>query len=164
MLAWIGLGSNLGDCVSLLRSALNALARLPNSELLAVSPFYRSAALQLPGDNQQHPDYCNAVAAIRSGLQPEELLQHLLRIELAHGRDRGAEQRWQSRSLDLDLLAVGQQRVHTATLNLPHAELHKRDFVLQPWADLAAGHQLPGVGSVGDCYRTLETQPLKHWA
>ncbi|MGJ8668582.1 MAG: 2-amino-4-hydroxy-6-hydroxymethyldihydropteridine diphosphokinase [Oceanococcus sp.] len=164
MLSWIGLGSNLGDSSVLLQAAVADLACLPASELIAVSPFYRSKALQSATETQAQPDYCNAVAALQTDLAPQVLLDALLRIERQHGRDRRDERRWQSRSLDLDLLVVGDQHQQTATLSLPHPELHKRDFVLQPWSDLASGMSINDQGMLAECLHRLESAPLQSWA
>ncbi len=164
MLSWIGLGSNLGDSPTLLRSAVRALSQLPQTELVAVSAFYRSAALRLEDDSEVYPDYCNAVAALRTQLSPEALLKALLKIEREHGRDRASELRWRPRCLDLDLLAMGQLRVKTEDLKLPHPELHKRDFVLQPWRDLAPAQALQMHPCVAESLRQLGSQPLQSWA
>ena len=163
-IAFIGLGSNLGDSPGLLGSALKALATLPDSRLVACSPFYRSPAMTL-GDAPQ-PDYCNAVAQLATRLAPEPLLTALLAIERAHGRLRAGEGRWQPRTLDLDLLALGAECVHTGRLQLPHPGLSQRDFVLQPWADLAPRWPLADQSAVGDMLTRLcgdGRTPLPVW-
>ncbi len=162
-LSFVGLGSNLDEPPRQLRSALQALGRLPDCELLAVSPFYRSAALTPPGDARPQPDYCNAVAALRSPLDPEALLSCLLDIERAHGRERRAERRWQPRPLDLDLLSCGSHTIARPNLCLPHPELASRRFVLQPWADLAGAFTAPGLAPVAVLLRRLTDQPLSRW-
>ncbi len=162
-LSFVGLGSNLDDPPAQLRSALAALARQQACELLAISPFYRSAALTPPGDPRPQPDYCNAVVALRSALPPGELLQMLLAIEKAHGRERQADQRWQPRPLDLDLLSCGRQIVQQARLRLPHPELAARRFVLQPWADLAPGFAPPGHAQLAHLLGQLTCPPLQRW-
>lgn len=163
MLGWIGLGSNLGDSANLLRSALRVLDSRPDCRLLAVSPFYRSPALTLPGDHTAQPDYCNAVAALETQLSPQHLLAALLQIENQHGRKRSDSQRWQPRSLDLDLLALGDCHCDSEGLRLPHAQLHKRGFVLQPWADIAPTTIIPGHGTVAACLARLHAAPLENW-
>ena len=128
--AYIALGANLGQPAATLRRAFAALAALPESALLAHSSLYRSAPIQSSG-----PDYINAVAAITTGLPPLALLEHLLQIEQSEGRQRP----WPNapRTLDLDLLLYGQQRIQTPRLTIPHPRMHQRAFVLLPLAEIA---------------------------
>ena len=100
-IAWVGLGSNLGDSAALLRSAACALHQLPKSRLVALSAFYRTPALTADPQDAPQPDYCNAVAAVQTALAAEPLLDALLAIEREHGRIRQAGARWQARVLDL---------------------------------------------------------------
>lgn len=143
--AYIGLGSNLEDPAAQLRRALDALARHPALELLAVSPFYRTDPVGPPGQ----PDFVNAVAAVRTALPAHGLLRVLQDQERAQGRTR--ELRWGPRTLDLDLLLFGQTVCHDAELTLPHPGLHERAFVLYPLRDVAP-HDLvvPGHGPLAD--------------
>ena len=141
--AWVGLGSNLGDPVAQVRSAFDALAELPETELIARSPLYGSAPMG-PADQ---PDYVNAVAHLRTGLGPHELLTELQRVESAAGRSRTGR-RWGPRELDLDLLAMGRRRLADERLTLPHPGLGERAFVLRPLADLDPELEIPGVGRV----------------
>lgn len=136
--AYIGLGSNLEEPRAQLRRALEALGRLERSELLRSSPFYRSAPMG-PADQ---PDYLNAVAALRTELPPLELLDRLQAIETEQGRRRGA-QRWGPRTLDLDLLLYGQERIDSPRLSVPHPGLTERSFVLVPLLDIAPDLVLP---------------------
>lgn len=140
-LAYIGLGANLGDTRQALEQALAELAALPDSRLVAVSGAYRSAPVDAGG-----PDFLNAVAALETGLAPEALLDALLAIELAHGRER--PYRHAPRTLDLDLLLHGQQQIASPRLSLPHPRLHQRAFVLLPLLELAAGLVVPGLGAL----------------
>lgn len=164
--ALIGMGSNLAQGVRqpehLLRSALKAMAALPESELLAVSPFYRSPALTM--DDQPQPDYCNAVACLRSALSPERLLQQLLEIERQHGRVRAQGTRWQARSLDLDLLVFGNAVINSPSLHLPHPQLGRRSFVLVPMLDLLARYRLPGGAELSAMCRSEKRAELRLWA
>ena len=163
-IAWVGLGSNLGDSAVLLRSALRALQALPHSALLASSAFYRTPALTCEQDAAPQPDYCNAVAALRTALGATELLSKLLEIECEHGRVRAAGMRWQARQLDLDLLCLGDQVIHEPGLSVPHPELHRRNFVLEPWHDIAASLPIPGQGKVAQCRQALGCVPPPLWA
>ncbi len=163
-IAWVGLGSNLGDSSALLRSALRALHTLPHTELLASSAFYRTPALTCADDPTPQPDYCNAVAALRTALGATELLKALLGIEREHGRVRAAGVRWQARELDLDLLCVADQVIHEPGLSVPHPELHRRNFVLEPWHDIAASAPIPGQGRVDQCRQALGCVAPPLWA
>ena len=141
--AYVGLGANLGDARLTLQAALNALAALPDTQLVAVSSLYRSAPIDSSG-----PDYLNAVAALDTALEPHPLLSALQAIEQVHGRER--PYRNAPRTLDLDLLLHGDARLDTPTLTLPHPRLHQRAFVLLPLAEIAPALALPGRGAVAD--------------
>ncbi|RON56106.1 2-amino-4-hydroxy-6-hydroxymethyldihydropteridine diphosphokinase [Pseudomonas frederiksbergensis] len=127
---YIGMGSNLADPAEQLRSAVEALARLPRTELIGVSAFYQSDSL-LPGQ----PRYTNAVAALDSSLAPLELLDALQAIENEQGRER--LERWGPRTLDLDIVLFGDRLIDEPRLKVPHYHLQERAFVLYPLAELA---------------------------
>lgn len=139
--AYIGLGSNLAEPIRQVQQAIDALAVLPLSKLVARSSLYRSAALATDSAEPQ-PDYINAVAAIDTALAPQALLAALLHIEQHQGRVRGSE-RWTARTLDLDLLLYGTLQLQTASLTLPHYALTERAFVVLPLAEIAPDLQLP---------------------
>lgn len=155
--AYIGLGANLGDARGTLRSALSCIARLAQTELLASSPFYRSAPVDAGG-----PDYTNAVAAIATRLDPHELLDRLQGIEAEHGRERPFVNA--PRSLDLDLLLYGEQVINSKRLCVPHPRMHQRAFVLRPLADLAPHLHVPGHGHVGQLLAALTEQSIERLA
>ena len=127
---YIGMGSNLAAPEDQLRSAVQALAQLPDSRFVGVSAFYQSDSL-LPGQ----PRYTNAVAAIDSTLSPLDLLDALQAIELDQGRER--HERWGPRTLDLDILLFGDRLIDEPRLKVPHYHMHARPFVLYPLAELA---------------------------
>ena len=127
---YIGMGSNLADPAEQLRSAVDALAQLPQTELVGVSAFYQSDSL-LPGQ----PRYTNAVAALDSTLPPLELLDALQAIENGQGRER--LERWGPRTLDLDIVLFGDRLIDEPRLKVPHYHLQERAFVLYPLAELA---------------------------
>jgi 2-amino-4-hydroxy-6-hydroxymethyldihydropteridine diphosphokinase len=138
---FVGLGANLGDMATTLDRAVEALAGLPTTRVVAESARYRSAPLQASG-----PDYLNCVVELTTALEPEQLLAALQRIEAAHGRERPF--RNAPRTLDLDLLLYGQRCLHTETLALPHPRLHERAFVLAPLLDIAPDIVHPVLGSL----------------
>lgn len=153
--AYIGLGANLGDPVAQLLSAAEALARLPDTRLLARSPLYRSK----PVGHAAQPDYVNAVAALATRLPPRALLNALLRIESQHGRTRAFKNA--PRTLDLDLLLYDGLVMHEPGLCLPHPRMLERGFVLQPLADIAADARIPGHGLACDALRRLGAHDLQ---
>ena len=127
---YIGMGSNLADPAEQLRSAVDALGQLPDTELVGVSAFYQSDSL-LPGQ----PRWCNAVAALDSTLAPLDLLDALQAIENDQGRER--LERWGPRTLDLDILLFGDRLIDEPRLKVPHYHMQERAFVLYPLAELA---------------------------
>lgn len=154
--AYIGLGSNLAEPEHQLRSAVEALARLPHTRLLTVSPFYLTPPMGPPGQ----PDYVNAAAALETTLPPLELLDALLAIEAAQGRTRDGV-RWGPRTLDLDLLLYGDEVICHPRLTVPHPGLAERAFVLLPLADIAPGLILPDGRAVAVLARECERQGIR---
>src|SRR5688572_29153099 len=102
-LAFIAVGSNLGDRLSFIQSAVDDLDRSADIEVLAMSDVIETAAV----GNSMQPPFLNAAVSIRTALSPRALLERCLHIEKKHGRIRAADHRWQSRTLDLDVLLFG---------------------------------------------------------
>jgi 2-amino-4-hydroxy-6-hydroxymethyldihydropteridine diphosphokinase len=138
---FIGLGANLGDARATVNAAFDELAALPGTRLVARSSLYRTAPVDATG-----PDFVNAVAELRTALEPEALLQALQAIEARHDRQR--PYRNAPRTLDLDLLLVGERAFATPALTVPHPRLHQRAFVLEPLLELAPGLSHPALGSL----------------
>ncbi|WP_425468394.1 2-amino-4-hydroxy-6-hydroxymethyldihydropteridine diphosphokinase [Parahaliea aestuarii] len=130
MTCYLGLGSNLDDPERQLQDALAALAKLPRSRLAAASPVYRSEPVGPDGQD----DYLNAVVALITELQPLELLDALQAIENNQGRVR--DERWGPRTIDLDILLFGEQRIDEPRLQVPHPAMAERNFVLVPLTDI----------------------------
>lgn len=149
---YIGLGSNLDDPVSQVNRAIDALAGIPRTELRAVSSLYRSTPM---GPSDQ-PDYINAVAALLTQFEPEQLLRELQTLELAQGRDRSAGERWGPRTLDLDMLVFAGRRVSAEDLAVPHPRIAERNFVVLPLADIAPDLEIPGLGAVRTLAREID--------
>ena len=129
-LAYVGLGANLGERETALRSALAAIGRLPGTRVTRVSPLYGSAPVDAGG-----PDYLNAVTELTTTLAPQALLEALQTIERGAGRER--PYRNAPRTLDLDILWFGGQIIDSPALTVPHPRMAERAFVLRPLADLA---------------------------
>ncbi|MCS6944137.1 MAG: 2-amino-4-hydroxy-6-hydroxymethyldihydropteridine diphosphokinase [Sutterellaceae bacterium] len=154
--AYIGLGANLGDPQATLHAAVEALKGLERSQFVALSPFYRTAPIDAEG-----PDYLNAVACLDSELEPFSLLLHLQDIERMLGRRRRGVPRNAARSIDLDLLLVGNLILRSTPLTLPHPRLHERAFVLRPLLDLAPQIVLPGLGPAADFLPRVANQRIE---
>ena len=131
-LAYIGLGSNLGNPTAQVRQALGELAGLPLSTLVAQSSLYATP----PVGPQDQPDFINAVAVIKTALSPLALLDQLQALEQRHRRQR--LRHWGPRTLDLDLLLYGQQAIERPRLKVPHPYMHERAFVLVPLVEVAS--------------------------
>ncbi|MFK3740401.1 2-amino-4-hydroxy-6-hydroxymethyldihydropteridine diphosphokinase [Massilia sp. TN1-12] len=155
MIAWVGIGANLGDARANVLDALDRLARLPGARLLQASSLYRTAPIDSSGD-----DYVNAVASLDTGLDAHALLRALFDIEQAHGRER--PYRNAPRTLDLDLLLYGDDIIADApVLLVPHPRLHERAFVLAPLAELAPDLVIPGRGSVASLLPGVADQSIE---
>lgn len=154
--AFVGLGSNLADPAAQVREALEALKRLPNSRLRACSRLYRNPPLA----GLDQPTYVNAVAALETHLPPLDLLHALQAIEVAQGRRR-AGQRWESRTLDLDLLLYGELVTDTPELVLPHPGILERPFVVGPLYEIEPDLEIPGRGPLGLALAALDMTELR---
>jgi len=140
--AYVALGANLGDAHATVRAALDQLACLDETRLVAASSIYRTA----PVGCVHQPDFFNAVARLETRLEPHELLAALLALEADFGRTRRT--RNDPRTLDLDLLLFDDLVLNLPSLTLPHPRLHLRAFVLVPLAEIAPDLVLPGRGSL----------------
>jgi 2-amino-4-hydroxy-6-hydroxymethyldihydropteridine diphosphokinase len=141
-IAFIGLGSNVGDRAAHIAGAIAALGATAGIVVERVSEPIETDPVGPPG---QGP-YLNAAARLRTTLDPPALLEVLLDIERGHGRDRTAEVRWGPRTLDLDLLLHGPLVLDEPGLTIPHPRMHERDFVLRPLADVGPDAVHPGRG------------------
>lgn len=155
-IAYIGLGSNQGEVVEALNSAIESLRSIEQTEVVAVSPFYRSTPIDAPG-----PDFMNAVVKAETALEPYALLLHLLDIELMLGRKRRGLKKNAPRNVDLDLLLLGDMIVQSTPLTLPHPRLHLRAFVLRPLLDLAPEIRIPGQGPAASFLDAVEDQKVE---
>jgi len=143
--AYVGLGANVGDREATIAAAV---ARLPG--VVAVSRLVETD----PVGVVDQPPFLNGAAELETRLGPRELLDTLLAIERDLGRER--RERWGPRTIDLDLLVYGDERVDEPGLTLPHPRLHERRFALEPLAELAPGLVIPGRGAVADLLAELD--------
>ena len=148
---YIGLGANLGDPPAQLREALRRLDAAPAVRLLRVSRPCRTP----PWGVDAQPPFINAVAELETTLAPAALLETLLAVERAGGRERGGL-RWGPRMIDLDLLLDGDAAVDLPGCTVPHPRLRERAFVLVPLAELAPDALVPGAGPVAALLAALD--------
>jgi 2-amino-4-hydroxy-6-hydroxymethyldihydropteridine diphosphokinase len=141
--AFIALGSNLGDRLGNLQSAVDGLAGARGISMVRTSRVYETAPVGPP-----QPDYLNAVVLVETSLSARELLEACLAIEKAMGRER--KERWGPRTIDLDLLLYGREDIHEPGLVVPHPRMHERGFVLAPLLELEADPTLPGGRRLAD--------------
>lgn len=157
-LAFIALGSNQASPLEQVAQALDALAAIPLSRVVATSSFYRTPPL----GPQDQPDYLNAAVALETMLTPEELLKHTQRIELEQGRVR-KEQRWGPRTLDLDIMLFGDRTINTSSLTVPHYDMRNRAFMLLPLLEIAPDAIFPDGQRVAAVLETLSGAGITYW-
>ena len=154
----IALGSNLGDSLSALQGAVDAIADTPDVWVTAVSPVYETAPVDCPPGSQ---NFLNAILLADTTLAANRLLERALAVEDAYDRER-SDVANAPRTLDVDLIVVGDRRSDTDTLQLPHPRAAERPFVLKPWFDLEPDAELPDAGPIADLLAGLGTEGLVH--
>ena len=151
------IGSNLGDRLSNLQGAVDALGDTPDVIVVDVSSVYETEPVGGPANA---PSFLNIVLLAETTLEPRTLLERAQAIEDAFGRDRSGE-RWAPRTLDVDLIVVGQVQLDQPDLKLPHPLAGERGFVLVPWAEIDGRGALPGVGEVAELASAVDTSGVK---
>jgi 2-amino-4-hydroxy-6-hydroxymethyldihydropteridine diphosphokinase len=151
LLAYVGLGSNLGDREATIRRALELLDSDPEIELVAVSSQRETD----PVGYLEQPRFLNLACSLETDLSPRELLDRLLAVERALGRRRDGP-RFGPRTIDLDLLLYGDVSLHEPGLTVPHPRLAERRFALEPLAELDPDLALPDGRPVADLLSELE--------
>jgi len=154
-IAVLALGSNLGDRGETLHSAVEQLGEHPKIRVLEQSPLVESIALTESGPDESEPHYLNGVIKIATKLSPEKLLKATSEVERLHGRIR--ERRWESRSLDIDIITFENKKQNSKNLTLPHPRAHERAFVLVPWLLMDGEAELVGFGKVSEL-----AEPIKN--
>ncbi len=136
-IVYIAFGGNIGDSRWIFREAKLAL-KSEIGPVVGSSRLYSARPMVDPHERikSEQSIYLNAAASFETGLSPEEVLQVCIAVEKEHGRDRSSGIRWGARTLDLDIIAYGDSVVDLPTLTIPHPEMHLRDFVLYPLADI----------------------------
>ncbi|MFP7761314.1 2-amino-4-hydroxy-6-hydroxymethyldihydropteridine diphosphokinase [Marisediminicola sp. LYQ85] len=149
----IALGSNLGDRESALRQAVRSIDGIDGVTVTAASDIVQSQALTAHGVDDSAPAYLNAVVTATVELAPLHLLDRLNDIERDLGRVRA--ERWGDRTIDLDIVAIGDEQLESDRLTIPHPEAQKRSFVLVPWLQIEPDAVLPRGGPVVDLVARL---------
>ena len=147
ILAYVGLGSNLGDRESLIAQAAALIGAVRLSTVRESEPW----------GYENQPPFLNAAAELETVLSPRQLLDHLLDVERRLGRERVGP-RWGPRTIDLDLLLYGDLEVQEAGLIVPHPYLLERRFVLEPLAELIPTQKIPGNGTVSEALAGLQSE------
>ena len=148
--AYVGLGANIGPRETTLVRAVDRLRATDGIEVLAVSQLRETE----PVGVVDQPPFLNGAVELETALAPRELLDVLLEIERALGRER--HERWGPRTVDLDLLVYGDEIVDEPGLSVPHPRLHERRFALEPLSELAPELDVPGLGRVSDALSALD--------
>lgn len=138
-LCYLGLGSNLNSPERQLRRAVNVLRKLPKSCITQIASFYRSEAW----GRKTQPKFCNTVIALQTQLSPQQLLCYCHKIE--HQQQRVRRLQWGSRTLDIDILLYGTQKIDTVDLKIPHPRITERDFVFLPLLEIAPSLTINGL-------------------
>jgi 2-amino-4-hydroxy-6-hydroxymethyldihydropteridine diphosphokinase len=151
-IAVLALGSNLGDRAAALQGAVDAILESPAVTGVAVSPVYETA----PVGGPEQPDYLNAVLLVDTELPALALLERAQAVEQTYGRVR--DERYGARTLDVDVITIGDDVSNDPVLTLPHPRAHERAFVLHPLVDVAPDLVLPGRGGAAQLLAALPDQ------
>jgi 2-amino-4-hydroxy-6-hydroxymethyldihydropteridine diphosphokinase len=155
----LSLGANLGERLTSLQGAVHALADTPDVWVTGVSPVYETEPVDCPPGSE---NFLNAVVLIDTTLAASRLLDRAHAIEDAFGRERGAGIEVNApRTLDVDVIVVGDRRADEESLRLPHPRAYERAFVLQPWVDLEPDAVLPDHGPIADLLQQTDRSGLK---
>jgi 2-amino-4-hydroxy-6-hydroxymethyldihydropteridine diphosphokinase len=149
----VALGSNLGDRLAKLQGAVDSLADTPDVWVTEVSPVYETAPVDAPEGSEP---FLNAVVLLDTTLSAYTLLDRAQAIESAFGRQRSDVVN-APRTLDVDLIVIGDRRADDEQLVLPHPRAHERAFVLVPWAAVDDEAAIPGIGPVTELLEKVDT-------
>lgn len=155
MVGALALGSNMGDASATLQGAVDALASTPGVTIVGVSRVVETD----PVGGPEQDDYLNAVVLITTSLEPLALLEATQAVEQQFGRVRDI--RWGPRTLDIDILAMGDLVLESERLTVPHPRAHERGFVLVPWFDADPAAVIPGRGGVADLLANVGSEGVR---
>lgn len=148
-LAYVALGSNLGDRLGNLQRAVRLIGEVPGTRVLRTSSVYETA----PREVEDQPEFLNAVAEVETERGPRQLLDALLAIEARLGRERRVK--YGPRSIDLDVLLYGDEEIHEPGLDVPHPKMLERAFVIVPLAELEPARVTPSGQKLRELAREL---------
>jgi len=157
--AYLSLGSNLGDRLAHLAEAVRRLSTSPGVNIAGASPVYETEPLGADGavlDGQ--PAYLNCAVAVDVTLTPDELRSATLGVERAMGR--GEHGKWESRTIDIDIVLYGDTAVSTPAVTVPHVRMHERAFVIKPLLDLDPSLSAPGIGPLAALLPKVSAQGI----
>jgi 2-amino-4-hydroxy-6-hydroxymethyldihydropteridine diphosphokinase len=152
--AFVGLGSNLGDREDFIRRAVERIAALPKTTMVAHSTWRETEPVGI----RDQPPFLNGAVELQTELGPRELLASLLEIERQLGRERRGVPRGGPRTIDLDLLVYDDLELAERNLTVPHPRIAERRFALEPLADLDRALEVPGKGTVETLLAELDSR------
>ena len=138
----IALGSNLGNRLEYIRTAITTLHRSHKITVIDFSSVFESDAQTLD-EHETQPSYLNAIVLVATSLSPVALLETCLQVESDNGRERQLDRRWEARTLDLDIILYGHEILNSESLKIPHPLLAQRRFVLQPLFEIRPDFHIP---------------------
>lgn len=159
-LVYVGLGSNIENPKYQIQTAVLSMQGLPDTHYIKDSGLFLSRPMKLDGDASYYPDYYNAVALLESRLEPLVLLDYLQAIEDQQGRLR--KKRWDSRTIDLDILLYGDRQIKHERLQVPHPGLIEREFVLYPLQKIVSEIDIPGHGKLSKIIEACSENGLRY--
>jgi 2-amino-4-hydroxy-6-hydroxymethyldihydropteridine diphosphokinase len=155
MKATVGIGSNLGDRLGYLQTAINSLDLATGTQVHSISSVFETDPVGGPDQD----DYLNAVVVLKTILSPQQLLSVTQQIE--NDANRVREVHWGPRTLDIDILAMDNEHFETESLTLPHPRAHERGFVLLPWSELDPDFVIPGNGTVSQALEHVTIEGVR---
>jgi 2-amino-4-hydroxy-6-hydroxymethyldihydropteridine diphosphokinase len=157
-IAYLGLGSNIGDRISNLQDTLRLIGELDEARISKVSSVYETE----PVGYIDQPSFLNCVIEIDTGLSPKELLKQTNEIEIKLKRTRSI--RWGPRTIDIDILVFDETEVDEPDLEIPHPRICERAFVIEPLLELSPDIEIKGLGKLEECKKNVADQKIKKLA
>lgn len=155
---WLAVGSNLYKPFQQVNTTINLLKSLPKTSFITCSSYYRSR----PFGIHNQPDFLNTVVKLHTELTPEQLLDHTKKIEIYQGRVR-TNQRWGPRIIDIDILLFDNLIINTPRLIVPHYDMHHREFMLYPLAELESNLIFPNRIKLDQYLSQVPRNGLDYW-